>query len=306
MKRYPSQRDKTLRAFRVYVEVMDTAAWMRSWMKGPLQTFDLTPQGFRLLILLCENGPMRMMEVSRQMRFQRQNLDVIVRRLEERGWIRRALVDLPAETGGRKGSRTRGVATPKRRWGVGVIALTPEGEGFVARVFPNHAKVVKALTRALHGREQQTLVEICRKLRAGAILKFMSEIAHLDEWETASQPIVEESHGLADLTRSRLLRPPQEDDDAPEDDEPPEEVISEADRKRLPGIVAKMRRYTILKDAKNVDWNKPFDEKRWAGNVVEMLMRVGSDTERKMVAQWRQRMSAGEIVKMLKQEMGEE
>ncbi|HEX5422135.1 MAG TPA: MarR family transcriptional regulator [Candidatus Acidoferrales bacterium] len=304
MKRYPSQRDKTLRAFRVYVEVMDTAAWMRSWMKGPLQTFDLTPQGFRLLILLCENGPMRMMEISRQMRFQRQNLDAIVRRLEERGWIKRVLVDLPTETGERKGSRTRAVATPKRRWGVGVITLTPEGERFVARVFPNHAKVVKALTRALHGREQQTLVEICRKLRAGAILKFMSEIAHLDEWEMASQPIVQEGHGKADVARSSLLQPPDEDDDASEDEEAPEEAISEADRKRLPGILAKMRRYTILKDARNVDWNKPFDEKRWAGNVVEMLMRVGNDTERKMIAQWRQRMSSGEIVKMLKEEMG--
>lgn len=304
MKRYPSQRDKTLRAFRVYVEVMDTAAWMRSWMKGPLQSFDLTPQGFRLLILLCENGPMRMMEISRQMRFQRQNLDAIVRRLEERGWIKRVLVDLPAETGERKGSRTRGVATPKRRWGVGVITLTPEGERFVARVFPNHAKVVKALTRALHGREQQTLVEICRKLRAGAILKFMSEIAHLDEWEMASQPIVQEGHGKADVARSSLLQPPDENDDASEDEEAPEEAISEADRKRLPGILAKMRRYTILKDARNVDWNKPFDEKRWAGNVVEMLMRVGNDTERKMIAQWRQRMSSGEIVKMLKEEMG--
>ncbi|HTU35583.1 MAG TPA: MarR family transcriptional regulator [Candidatus Acidoferrum sp.] len=302
MKRQATQREKTLRAFRVYVELMDTAAWLRSWMRGPLESFNLTPQGFRLLILLCENGPMRMMEISRQMRFQRQNLDVIVRRLEERGWIRRVFVDLPAAEDERKGSRTRGVKTPKRRWGVGVIELTPEGEGFVGRVFPNHAKVVKALMRALHGREQQTLVEICRKLRAGAILKFMSEIAHLDEWEMASRPVVEEGHGRADDARSQLLRAPVED----YEDDAPGEVISEADRERLPGIVAKVRRYTIFKDARNVDWDKPFDEKRWAGNVVEMLIRVGDERERKMVERWRQRMSSGEIVEMLKEEMGGE
>lgn len=300
MKRQATQRDKTLRAFRVYVEVMDTAAWMRSWMRGPLESFGLTPQGFRLLILLCENGPMRMMEISRQMRFQRQNLDVIVRRLEERGWIGRVFVDLPAEEGERKGSRARGVGTPKRRWRVGVVTLTPEGERFVASVFPGHAKVVKALMRSLHGREQQTLVEICRKLRAGTILKFMSEIAHLDEWEMAAQPVVEESHGQADDARLSLLQAPQEDD------EPFDGEISEADRELLPGILAKMRRYDILKGARNVDWDKPFDEKRWAGNVVEMLIRVGDDGERKMVERWRQRMSCGEVVEMLKGEMGEE
>jgi DNA-binding MarR family transcriptional regulator len=299
MRSYASQRERTLRAFRVYVEVMDTAAWLRSWMRAPLQSFHLTPQGFRLLILLCENGPMRMMELSRTMKFQRQNLDAIVRRLETRGWIRRVMVDLPAETAEEKGSRARRVGAPRRRWGVGFIALTPEGEGFVERVFPSHAKVVKALTRSLHGREQQTLVEICRKLRAGAILKFMAEIGHLDEWEIASRPTIEEGDGAADETRLALLRPVPENDT-------PEDGLSEADRKRLASIVAKMRRYNILKEARNWDWNKPFDEKRWARNVVEMVMRVGNESEKKMVERWKHRMSSEEIVEMLKVEMGED
>ena len=299
MASYVSHREKTLRAFRVYVEVMDTAAWLRSWMKGPLRSFHLTPQGFRLLLLLCEHGPMRMMEISRTMRFQRQNLDAIVRRLEERGWIRRVMVDLPAGAVETKKSRKRLVGGPRRRWGVGFITLTPEGERFVGRVFPSHAKVVKALMRALHGREQQTLVEICRKLRAGAILKFMSEIAHLDEWEIASQPVVGDGHGTADEARLKLLQPiPAGDFPGP--------GLAEADRRWLPGILAKMRQYNVFKEARNQDWNKPFDEKRWAGNVVSRLIRVADKNEAKVVERWRQRMTSVEIAEMLKAEMGEE
>jgi hypothetical protein len=34
--------------------------------------------------------------------------------------------------------------------------------------------------RALHGREQLTLSRLCRKLREGDVLKFVSEITHED------------------------------------------------------------------------------------------------------------------------------
>ena len=85
MGKWPTHREKTLRAFRVYTELMDTAAWVRSWMKGPLEAYDLSPQGFRMLLMLYENGPTRTMEAAKQMRFRRQNIDRIVGRLENRG-----------------------------------------------------------------------------------------------------------------------------------------------------------------------------------------------------------------------------
>ena len=59
-----------------------------------------------------------------------------------------------------------------------VVCWTPLGEKFIGEVLPRHAKAVKALMRAVDGREQETLSRICRKLREGNILKFTSELTH--------------------------------------------------------------------------------------------------------------------------------
>lgn len=64
----PTQKEKTLRAFRVYIELMETTAWLRTWMHGPFEQFDLTPLSFRILVLLYEEGPTRMVAVARRMR----------------------------------------------------------------------------------------------------------------------------------------------------------------------------------------------------------------------------------------------
>src|SRR5579863_1850677 len=300
MRGYATRREKTLRAFGVYVEIMDTAAWLRSWMLGPFRLHDLTPQGFRLLILLYEEGPTKMMDAAKRLRFQRQNLDTSLRRLEERGWVRRMMVELEKKPVP-KGWKGRLVRQPKRRWGVGVMELTPEGEKFVARVFPRHAKVVKALMRALHGKEQRSLVELCRKLRAGAILKFMSEITHLDEWEEKHYER-EEVKEAKENTLSRLLQVGTRVEEVKERHEI-EDV--EENQKLLKGIVAKMRRYNTLKEARNVDWNKPPDETRYATNAVEMLMRVASDAERKLLERLRKKMSCVEVIGMLKEAAGD-
>ncbi len=70
----------------------------------------------------------------------------------------------------------------KRREGrrVGVVSLTPLGKEFIGNVLPNHSKLVKALMRVLDTREKQSLSRICRKLREGDVLKFVSEITHED------------------------------------------------------------------------------------------------------------------------------
>ena len=167
--RRATQKEKTVRAFEVYLELTDTANWLRAWMRGPLESFDLTPQGLRLLVLLYRDGPTRTVEAAKSLRFRRQNLDAVVGRLEERGWVKREIVTLPNAGLGQRPSKARTVTRKRRTWKIGVISLTPLGEKFIAGVLPNNGKVLKALMRALHGREQQTLVEICRKLRAGSI-----------------------------------------------------------------------------------------------------------------------------------------
>lgn len=181
--RRPTQKEKTLRAFGAYLEVLDTAAYLKQWMQGPLASFDLTMQGFRLLVLLYRDGPTPMVKAAKEMRFARQNLEFIVVRLEERGWVRRENMRMETARADTRVNRKLRRIGLRPAWQVGIIQLTPSGEEFVAEVFPRQAKVVKALMRALDGREQERLREICRKLRAGHILKFMSELTHADEWE---------------------------------------------------------------------------------------------------------------------------
>jgi|GEM_PF-1168341 len=182
-RRKPTQKEKTLRAFGAYVEVLDTAAYLKSWMHGPLAMFDLTMQGFRLLMLLYREGPTPMMKAAEEMRYSRQNLEGVFRRLEQRGWVSQETVRVDRAAESARTGRQASVIRRRPSWRRAIIRLTPLGEKFVAQVFPRQAKVVKALMRALNGREQKSLQEICRKLRAGHILKFLSEIRYVDEWD---------------------------------------------------------------------------------------------------------------------------
>ena len=58
------------------------------------------------------------------------------------------------------------------------VGLTKTGKRFIADVLPNHTKMVKALMRALDGRDQDTLSRLCRKLRAGNPVRFFAELRH--------------------------------------------------------------------------------------------------------------------------------
>lgn len=93
---------------------------------------------------VAAGGPILMRDAANRMRFKRQTLDPVVRRLEERGWVKRERMNLP-RMALRPRSKTRLIGPRRRRWGIGVIALTPETKKFIGEVFPGHAKVVKAL-----------------------------------------------------------------------------------------------------------------------------------------------------------------
>lgn len=109
---------------------------------------------------------------------QPQNLNVIVASLERRGWVRRTPVRLPPET--MRASRLSKArrAQPRKGKRIVVLGLTDEGERYIRALLPRHIKLVKALMRALDGREQESLIRICRKLRRKNILRFISELTH--------------------------------------------------------------------------------------------------------------------------------
>lgn len=176
----PTQKEKTQRAFRAYLDLLDTAEYMLGELQGQLMSYDLTSNGFRVLELLYRTGPMRMADAARERRYNRQNLDVIVRRLEDRGWVRRENFTLPPAE--RKPGHIPRSKRNRPRSGrrVTMVRLTPAGERFIGVVFPNHAKIVKALMRAIDSREQESLSRICRKLREGDIVRYVSELTHLE------------------------------------------------------------------------------------------------------------------------------
>jgi MarR family transcriptional regulator, 2-MHQ and catechol-resistance regulon repressor len=182
MPHYPTHKEKTQRAFRAYVDLIDTGEWLKGELRGPLESFDVTMGEFRLLELLYREGRLPVMDLARKRRAKRQNLVVITDRLGERGWVRRRWTRLPPMEF-HKGSHVAKARLSEPRVGrrVSMVSLTKSGEKFVGNVLPRHSKLVKSLMRVLDAREQDTLSRICRKLREGDVLKFIREIRMEDQ-----------------------------------------------------------------------------------------------------------------------------
>jgi hypothetical protein len=56
MRHYPRHREKTQRAMQAYLDLIDTADWLRGELRVPLESFDLTMGEFRLLEMLNREG----------------------------------------------------------------------------------------------------------------------------------------------------------------------------------------------------------------------------------------------------------
>jgi DNA-binding MarR family transcriptional regulator len=176
----PTQKEKTARAFRAYLDLLDTADWIQRRLKGQLESFDLTIGGFRLLELLYREGPMTLPVAAEKRQCNRQNFHLIVKRLEECGWLGREFIMLPPAEKRVSLIPKAQRGQPRRGRRVSALRLTPLGEKLIGRVIPKRAKLVKALMRALDGREQQSLSRMCDKLREGDVVKFVSEMTHLE------------------------------------------------------------------------------------------------------------------------------
>ena len=177
---------------------MDTADWFKNELRGPLESFDLTMPGFRVLEMLYREGALTVPDVARRRLCTRQNIYFVLEELEKRGWVRQMVVKVPAAAikESRISKLRRGIQRDGPR--VAVVGLTKRGKEFVGNVLPRHVKVVKALMRALDGREQESLSEMCEKLREGDVVKFLREMRMMDEEEEAAE--------LADRVTAELGR----------------------------------------------------------------------------------------------------
>jgi DNA-binding MarR family transcriptional regulator len=181
--RPPTQGEKTRRAFAAYLALLDAADRMRNKMSSQLHTFDLSMGGFRVLELLHRQGPLSVSSAAKERQCKRQNMDVILAPLLERGWVRRETLQLrPVKI---KKSRLPKAMRVRKREGrrVGMVCLTPLGEEFIRMVLPKHKKVVKAFMRVLEGKEQMSLARMCNKVREGDVRKFVNEITHSEVYD---------------------------------------------------------------------------------------------------------------------------
>ena len=180
MKERASHKEKTGRAFGAYLDLADTADWIRRELAGPLDYFGLTMNEFRLLHMLYNQGPMSVSDAAERRACKIQNMHTLVERMEGAGWVgRQVMWRAPAEIRESRMPKVRR-GTPRRGPKVRVVSLTREGRKLIATVLPRQAKLVKSMMRALDLREQDTLGRLCRKLREGDMVKFFQEIRMQD------------------------------------------------------------------------------------------------------------------------------
>src|SRR5690348_1330854 len=65
---HPNVEERKLRSFRVYLDLLDTAEWLRRQFVEQLEAFDLTIDGFRLLDVLYREGPITTEEFCQRRR----------------------------------------------------------------------------------------------------------------------------------------------------------------------------------------------------------------------------------------------
>lgn len=176
----PGQKEKTERAFKAYMDLLEAAEWIRNQVRGQFEIFGLTFREFQIMEMLERNGTMRTVDVAERCRCNRQNIDLIVARLVEMGYLLKQIMNLPP-------AEVKQTNLPKDRRGkttagrkIAIIGLSKLGRTMMKNVLKRHKKVVKAFFRALDGREQTSLSTICQKLILGDPMKFISELEHVD------------------------------------------------------------------------------------------------------------------------------
>jgi len=182
-----THRQKSRRAMEAYMEMIDTADWLKGELRVPLESFDLTMGELRLLELLDRRGALTTRDVMRARKAKKENVRRMVKHLERRGWVGQRIVTLPPvefedshKAKSRRWERRRGKL-------IGVAGLTAAGKNFIHDVLPRHTKLVKSLFRVLDSREQMSMIRMCRKLREGDPVKFFREIRLMDEEGEAAE-----------------------------------------------------------------------------------------------------------------------
>jgi MarR family transcriptional regulator, 2-MHQ and catechol-resistance regulon repressor len=147
---------KPPRVLAAYTMLVSATETVQGLLKHQMESFGLTMSQFHVLESLMRDSPLSQAVLGKKIQRGDSSINVVVTNLERHGWIAR-----------------RAHRTDRRKV---MIHLTPKGRKLIERLYPHHAKVVRAQMCVLSGREQETLRRLCRKLSIGNPGKFIREL----------------------------------------------------------------------------------------------------------------------------------
>ena len=158
---------KTQRAINAYRNLERATQRLGEIAGQALGTLGLTAIQYRVLEALLHEGPMGQANLGAKLGRGDSNMHFVASNLEKRGLVIRRINSQDARS-------TR-------------VHLTPEGQRLAVKVFPQHAKMIRALMSSLNQQEQETLGRLCQKVSEGDPVRFLMEIRKADldgEWDS--------------------------------------------------------------------------------------------------------------------------
>ena len=139
--------EEEVRALNAFVNLMRGSDSLARRLAAELDSRGLTTGQFGVLEALYHLGPMCQKALGEKLLRSGGNVTLVVENLAKQGLVRRE----------RQADDRRHIR----------IHLTPKGRSLIARVFPEHVKVLVKEMSALEPSEQEALRRICRRLGKG-------------------------------------------------------------------------------------------------------------------------------------------
>ena len=136
------------RALEAYVKLRRAEETVTGNLVRDMTKAGLTESQFGVLEALHHIGPLCQRELAGKLLKTSGNITMVIDNLEKSGWVQR-----------QREQNDRRVVT---------VRLTGGGSRLIKRLFPRHARAVKAQMGALTVAEQKELARLCRKLGIGS------------------------------------------------------------------------------------------------------------------------------------------
>jgi MarR family 2-MHQ and catechol resistance regulon transcriptional repressor len=136
--------EKEITALNTYIKLVRAAESLNQRLYPLLLKHGLTESQFSVLEALYHLGPMYQRELSSKVLRSPGNITMVLDNLEKRNFVKRERGELD-----------------RRHY---MIHLTPEGEGFIKRIFPEHINAIVKELEVLSEEEQCKLQKMCKEI----------------------------------------------------------------------------------------------------------------------------------------------